>query len=204
MSNTKSRILESALELFNERGLKNTTLQIIADQLEISVGNLAYHYKNKPEIISAHNIDLQEKLKGALAHYRNFPNFLDFQIQLNHIFQVLKDYRYMFVCLGEIKSQSPETFQTISSFQTKLLLQVESRIEYQLEKGNLHPMKDEVSGTIAACMTDLIFYSPTAHLLEGNLETNHKYLKVWQLLTPFLTEKGVQEWESLISPIIIS
>lgn len=50
MSN-KERILECALGLFNEKGSFNVTTNHIAEAINISPGNLYYHYKNKEAII---------------------------------------------------------------------------------------------------------------------------------------------------------
>ncbi|WP_419812102.1 TetR/AcrR family transcriptional regulator [Bacterioplanoides sp.] len=48
---TKQRILEAALTLFNEQGERAVTTNHIAAYLNISPGNLYYHFKNKQEII---------------------------------------------------------------------------------------------------------------------------------------------------------
>ncbi len=50
---TSARILDAALELFNERGTGRTTTNHIADHLGISPGNLYYWYSDKQEIVRA-------------------------------------------------------------------------------------------------------------------------------------------------------
>lgn len=51
MTDTKSRILDTALDLFNEQGTAPVTTNHIAEALSMSPGNLYYHYRNKAEIV---------------------------------------------------------------------------------------------------------------------------------------------------------
>ena len=53
MTDTKARILDAALALFNEQGTANVTTNHIAEALGMSPGNLYYHYRNKAEIVRA-------------------------------------------------------------------------------------------------------------------------------------------------------
>jgi AcrR family transcriptional regulator len=51
MTDTKTRILDASLALFNEQGTGNVTTNHIAEALAMSPGNLYYHYRNKAEIV---------------------------------------------------------------------------------------------------------------------------------------------------------
>ncbi|MDR1137526.1 MAG: TetR/AcrR family transcriptional regulator, partial [Synergistaceae bacterium] len=49
----RSKIIETARELFSGRGYNEVSMRNISDSLGISVGNLTYHFKKKEDLIEA-------------------------------------------------------------------------------------------------------------------------------------------------------
>jgi AcrR family transcriptional regulator len=64
---TRERILETALKLFNDFGEPNVTTTVIADEMDISPGNLYYHFHNKDEIVDALFGDYEKEIEGLFA-----------------------------------------------------------------------------------------------------------------------------------------
>ena len=58
---TRDRILQKSLQLFNEQGERSISTNHIAAALEISPGNLYYHFRNKESIIAELLLDYQHK-----------------------------------------------------------------------------------------------------------------------------------------------
>ena len=58
---TKTRILDAALALFNERGLGETSLRDIADACGISLGNLTYHFPKRDDVVMALYLQLVDR-----------------------------------------------------------------------------------------------------------------------------------------------
>jgi len=52
-SDTRTRILDAALELFSEQGFDGTTLQQIADRLGFTKAALYYHFRSKDDLLHA-------------------------------------------------------------------------------------------------------------------------------------------------------
>ena len=75
---TRDRILDISLAMFNERGEPNVTTNHIADELEISPGNLYYHFRNKDDIIEQLFQRYEERMDSALvAPEGRLPNLED-------------------------------------------------------------------------------------------------------------------------------
>ncbi|MEK1942788.1 MAG: TetR/AcrR family transcriptional regulator, partial [Pseudomonas sp.] len=60
---TRDRILECALQLFNQQGEPNVSTLEIANELEISPGNLYYHFHGKEPLV----MELFERFENEMA-----------------------------------------------------------------------------------------------------------------------------------------
>lgn len=109
MSPTKTRILDAALALFNERGTDNVTTNHIADALGMSPGNLYYHYRNKAEIVRA----LFARIQGEWAtNYAvpegSMPSIEMMESMLAGNFAIQARYRFFFRDLTLLLNADPE------------------------------------------------------------------------------------------------
>jgi AcrR family transcriptional regulator len=95
--NTRDRILQMALTLFNERGTAAVSTNHIADALGISPGNLYYHFRNKEEIIRE-IFELQFATWDHLYDYPDdhLPTLADLWHLAHETFTVNWRYRFIY------------------------------------------------------------------------------------------------------------
>ena len=74
---TAERILLTALELFNDSGESNVSCVDLALELDISPGNLYYHYKGKEVIVVA----LFEMYKERMDKILSSPQDVDLKVE---------------------------------------------------------------------------------------------------------------------------
>jgi len=94
---TKTRILVSALVLFNDQGEPNTTTNEIANEADISPGNLHYHFRKKSELINALLAEFQADARRVLE-IDNAEAFTleDFWVRLHLLLEFTMAYHFMF------------------------------------------------------------------------------------------------------------
>jgi AcrR family transcriptional regulator len=104
---TRQRILDAALAMFNSQGEPHVTTNHIADELEISPGNLYYHFRNKDDIIEQLFARYEERMDGALTPPGDrLPGLEDIWLQLHLVFECIWDYRFLYRDLVEILSRN--------------------------------------------------------------------------------------------------
>ena len=64
---TKQRIVAAALELFREQGYEATTMRMVADAAEVSLGNAYYYFASKELLLQAFYREVHEAHLAAAA-----------------------------------------------------------------------------------------------------------------------------------------
>src|ERR1700754_943093 len=106
---TKTRILDTALTLFNEQGSANVTTNHIAEALGMSPGNLYYHYRNKAEIVRGLFVRIQgEWAENYAVPPATMPSIPMMEAMLAGNFEIQARYRFFFRDLTLLLNADPE------------------------------------------------------------------------------------------------
>lgn len=104
---TRERILELSLRLFNEFGEPNITTTVIAEEMNISPGNLYYHFRNKDDIVNSIFVQFEGEIERMLAVPTNrIPNIEDVWLYLHLIFELVWRYRFFYRDLSDLLSRN--------------------------------------------------------------------------------------------------
>ncbi|WP_301100404.1 TetR/AcrR family transcriptional regulator [Propionivibrio sp.] len=104
---TRERILEASLRLFNEFGEPNVTTTIIADDLNISPGNLYYHFHNKDEIVEAIFAGFEREIEEILSVPTNRQaNVDDIWLFLHLLFEHIWKFRFFYRDLNDLLTRN--------------------------------------------------------------------------------------------------
>jgi AcrR family transcriptional regulator len=104
---TRERILETSLRLFNEFGEPNVTTTVIADELDISPGNLYYHFRSKDEIVNTIFGQFEREIDAVLsAPQGGAANVEDVWLFLHLLFETTWKYRFLYRDLNDLLSRN--------------------------------------------------------------------------------------------------
>jgi AcrR family transcriptional regulator len=103
---TAERILEVTLDLFNRFGEPNVSTTLISAELNISPGNLYYHYPAKEELINS----LFDRYEAALTELLNAADGVrdveDAWFFLHTLFELIWQHRFLYRDLNDLLSKN--------------------------------------------------------------------------------------------------
>src|SRR5580698_5349702 len=104
---TRERILESSLKLFNDIGEPNVTTTTIAEEMEISPGNLYYHFRNKDDIINSIFAQFEQQIQKRLRFPDDHrPTIDEMWSYLQYMADFLWTYRFLYRDLNDLLARN--------------------------------------------------------------------------------------------------
>jgi len=198
MQKTKLKIVETTIRLFNKQGFANVSLPQIAKELNISLGNLTYHYPKKDQLIMSIYEVFLEDLKSITKVIQNFENLKEMDLQLRAFHQFQQVYRFFYLDLLELGRAYPVLAKR---HEAHIQRQIESLYQYFLFNISIGTMSDQNPKIYHALSKQLwmtvVFWS-TQLAIRGKTSTEEEMVQAaWFLLQPYLTSKGKLQLEKL-------
>ncbi|MBX2815518.1 MAG: TetR/AcrR family transcriptional regulator [Saprospiraceae bacterium] len=203
MRDTKRKILEAAIHLFNTKGLPNVKLQHIADYCGVSVGNLAYHYRTKDILLKTIDRQIQDDIETIVSSQKDFPYLIDFDNQLSNYFYYINKYAFYFLDVLELERCYPQLQEHRVLSITKMMAQIRKWIDLNV---NNQIIKQQISEDQYETTTRIVWMTisfwMTQQKVLGKKGSDEGLFKedVWNLIVPLLTENGLLEYEAIILP----
>lgn len=192
---TRDRILQVSLLLFNEEGEAGQTAVDLSNALDISPGNLYYHFKGKDAIIHALFDRFEEEMRIILNGSRGgFESLEDSWIYLYVILEEIYDFRFFYRDLGVLLDRYPDLARRFRA----LLAQMRSalvRMFDDLMAGSVLQLDPRLREILTdQVMTTLTFWLAEDHLNadrhDGPSLIHKTVLQVMCLIPPYMGDRG--------------
>lgn len=121
---TRERIVQNSLELFNQQGERSVSTNHIAAHMEISPGNLYYHFPNKQAIIAELFTEYEQRVDSFLHPPKGrLPTVEDKRHYLMAILDCMWRYRFLHRDLEHLLETDPELAARYRRFSQHCLIQ---------------------------------------------------------------------------------
>lgn len=199
---TRQRILDAALTMFNAQGEPNVTTNHIADELEISPGNLYYHFRNKDDIIEQLFARFEERMDAALAAPQGrLPGLEDIWLQLHLVFECIWDYRFLYRDLVEILSRNRRLRMRFARILKRADEQAHLVMRGLSQAGVMRASGDELAATATNVLVIATFwlnYAAARGDKDEHAAIRDGIVQVMMLLSPFLRDAERMHLNTLI------
>jgi AcrR family transcriptional regulator len=200
---TRERILETSLALFNNFGEPNVTTSVIADELNISPGNLYYHFSSKDEITSTLFLQFEKEIERTLAAPSTRPaNVEDVWLFLHLLFEAVWRYRFLYRDLDDLLSRNrllEVRFKRLVSHKTDVATALCRGLVAQ---GQMQAGADEIRALatnmacVATCWLSFEYVRNPRNMVESAVLAQGAY-QVMCMIAPFLAGTGRTLFERL-------
>jgi AcrR family transcriptional regulator len=189
---TKQRILDASLALFNAQGEPNVTTNHIADELEISPGNLYYHFRNKDDIIEQIFVRFEERMDAALSTpSERLPELEDIWLQLHLVFECISEYRFLYRDIVDILSRNRTLRLRFARILKRASDNAGGVMRGLVRNGAMRASAAEVDATATNILVVATFWMNYANV-RGDRDENTSIrlgiVQVMMLIAPFLRD----------------
>ena len=189
---TRQRILDTSLAMFNAQGEPNVTTNHIADELEISPGNLYYHFRNKDDIIEQLFAGYEARMDTALAAPEGrLPGLEDIWLQLHLVFECIWDYRFLYRDLVDILSRNRRLRLRFARILKRADEQAHTVMRGLVQAGVMRASADEVSAAATNILVIATFgmnYAAARGDKDERASIRDGIVQVMMLVAPFLRD----------------
>lgn len=202
-ANTKQRILDAAVELFNKNGVQNITSRHIATEMGISYGNLDYHFKNKEVLLLAIYKQMRDEMSDSYSSAD--PTMVSFE-QIHRLLLHLESFQYKFRFFNldvlEISRSYPKINRLLKNTFRVRKQQMTDMLKKAMEDGFfIKTAEDNIDQLLLSIRIIITFWLSQEELLSDSNSKNKNSgmsAQIWQLLVPYMTEKGHVFYSNLV------
>jgi AcrR family transcriptional regulator len=195
--NTRGKILDKALEMFNERGIEYVGLRELAAILGIRVGNITYYFPTKDDLVYQLSLELSKSNAAIIVTDQNMTvrTFLE---MLHQVFQNHLRFRCLLLSFVHVMDQNKLVAAAYQKTQINRNATLTSNIGILAASGYLKIKDNEEQAFLVATLALISrFWISEAAVSYSHLsgeEQIRNYLKlVTKLLLPYSTAKAKKE-----------
>lgn len=187
MLSTKDKIVEKSIDLFNQFGYSNVSLHQIAKALELSSGNLTYHFPKKASLMDAVYsafVDELISMQGELGPRNSIEDIL---VELKAFIKFQNRFRFFYIDLLNIGRNYPAIAKRHYQHIEGQIKRIHDNLIFNLEAGVIEPRFEEDLAPLAETIWTTVVFWPSQMIIRGKKNSTSKLMEtIKSILNPYL------------------
>lgn len=196
---TRQLILKAALALFNAEGEPNITTNRIADELEISPGNLHYHFRTKSDLIETLFAGFERRMLEILATPEpGQADIEDVWLLLHLAFETIGDYRFIYRDLSDLCSRYRGLQQRFRGILRLTMKSARNLCDDLITSGQMQADQRELDAVVRNIALVSTFWLAFDQVNEDDgIHPGRAAWQVMSLLSPYLVGEAREHLQAL-------
>lgn len=200
---TQTRITNKAIELFNEHGTKAISTNRIADECEVSRGNLYYHFRTKEEIIKTIFQQINKEIEESWYDDHRYPTMERMHLMFSRQMRLIWNYRFFYRELAALLQKDERLKILFMAMRRKRVKEVAWFFSEMVKAGfiELPAHSNKLDSLLLVTWLISDHWVPYLDMNDMNFNKNNiqkGFDLIFQILDPYFTEKAKKEHERLI------
>lgn len=190
---TRERILDCALQLFNQQGEPNVSTLEIASELGISPGNLYYHFHGKEPVV----LGLFQRFEETLLPLLDPPvdvrlDAEDYWLFLHLIVERMAQYQFLFQDLSNLMGRLPKLARGMRNLINAVKRTLASLLASLKAQGQVHSGTQALGQLVEQITLTLLFSLDYQRVLARQGDVGVVVYQVMMLVAPHLRQPSRQ------------
>lgn len=200
--NTRDKILDKALEMFNERGIEYVGLRELAGVLGIRVSNITYYFPTKDDLVYQLSLELSKKNAAIIVAHESITmgGFLQ---MLHQVYQNQLQFRCLLLSFVHVMEQNKLVAVAYKKTQSQRNATLKLNIAALAHSGYLHiKNEDEMEFLVSTLALINRFWISEAAIsfrqLSSEAQMRHYLALIATFLLPYSTPKAKNEVQNFL------
>ncbi|MFS4467902.1 TetR/AcrR family transcriptional regulator [Maribacter sp. 2210JD10-5] len=202
MKSTRQKILDTSKNMFNDYGYGQVTIRMIASELNMSSGNLNYHFKKRVDILEALYFQMVEVFDNRIEELDHQKISLQYiRLNIETSMQEMIDYRFFWTDLYHLLKSNKKIEKHFEAVKTERINGYHFVFDCLIDQAILK--EPSFADEYLLLIERMINYSNTwiyASALYKNVKNSdetikHASFQLLSMLYPYLTSLGQKDFK---------
>ena len=203
MHSTKRNIIEKSISLFNEHGFANVSLHQIAKSLQLSSGNLTYHFPRKEDLMLGVYSTFLEELKLLQLSIGEGRTIQKMILEAREFAKFQKRYMFFYLDLLDIERKYPTIAKKHHKHIKGQIARIKQSLEYNLQIGVIKSsLKSDIENLAETIWMTVVFWPSQMSVRGLNNSSTKLVAAIESLLKPYIYENQLQVLNKKYSTVL--